>query len=115
MQKNEKQIPPMSTRGALDKFEASGELGAIADRNEREERFKRLPPDEKELAEESARLADLCQYFASKCIDIPPQILDQIGGLPRLPIRDRIRALKDINQALMEYLSDVGEDPQLRQ
>jgi hypothetical protein len=27
----------------------------------------------------------------------------------------RIRVLKDANRALMEYLSDVGEDPQIRQ
>ena len=48
-------------------------------------------------------------------MDIPPEILDRVGGLSRLPIPDRIRALKDINQALMEYLDRVGEDPQLRE
>jgi len=84
-------------------------------REAREERLKRLPAEERELAEESARLADLCQYFSAERMDIPPEILDEVGRLSRLPIPDRIRALKDINQALMEYLDRVGEDPQLRQ
>jgi hypothetical protein len=84
-------------------------------REGREERLNRLPVEERELAEESARLADLCQYFSAERMDIPPEILDEVGRLSRLPIPDRIRALKDINQALMEYLDRVGEDPQLRQ
>src|ERR1051326_8971472 len=96
------------------RFDIGGELGPIESRKIREERLNRLPVAERELAEESARLADLCQYFSAKRMDIPSQILDQLGGLSRLPIPDRIRALKDINQALMEYLDRVGEDPQLR-
>jgi hypothetical protein len=97
------------------RFDTGDESGPIEGRDAREERLKRLPPEEKELAEESARLADLCQYFSAKRMDAPQQILDQVGGLSRLPIPDRIRALKDINQALMEYLNRVGEDPQFRQ
>lgn len=97
------------------RFDTGGELAPMEAREAREEHLKRLPPEERELAEESARLADLCQYFSEKNMDIPPEILDRVGGLSRLPIPDRIRALKDINQALMEYLDRVGEDPQLRQ
>lgn len=74
-----------------------------------------LPPDQKELAQENARLADLCRYFSDKKMDSPPQVLDQVGRLARLPIVDRIRVLKDANRTLMGYLSDVGEDPQIRQ
>ena len=97
------------------RFDIGGDLGPVEGREEREERIKRLPPEEKELAEESARLADLCQYFSATRMDIPPQILDQVGRLSRLAIPDRIRAIKVINQALMEYLNRVGEDPKLRQ
>jgi hypothetical protein len=96
-------------------FDTGGEIGPVEGREEREQRIKRLPPAEKELAEESARLGDLCQYFSTKHMDIPPQILDEVSGVSRLAIPDRIRALKDISQALMEYLNRVGEDPQLRQ
>jgi len=97
------------------RFDTGGELGPVEAREAREERLKRLPAEERELAEESARLANLCQYFSAERMDIPPEILDRVGRLSRLPIPDRIRALKDINQALMEYLDRVGEDPQLRQ
>ena len=97
------------------RFDTRGELGPMEAREAREERLKRLPAEERELAEESARLADLCQYFSAERMDMPPEILDRVGHLSRLPIPDRIRALKDIKQALMEYLDRVGEDPQLRQ
>ncbi len=102
MPRNKDQQPPKLAKGSPSKFESGAELGPIEDRDEREERLKRLPPDEKELAEESARLADFCQYFSDKRMEIPRHILDQIGRLSRLPIADRIRALKDINHALME-------------
>ena len=102
-------------RGAVGKFDAGGELGPIEDRNEFERRLDALPPDQKELAQENARFAELCRYFSDKKMDIPPQVLDQVGRLARLPIADRIRVLKDANRTLMEYLNDVGEDPQIRQ
>jgi hypothetical protein len=97
------------------RFDIGGDLGPVEGREEHEERIKRLLPEEKELAQESARLADLCQHFSAKRMDIPAHILDQLGRLSRLAIPDRIRAIKDINQALMEYINRVGEDPQLRQ
>ena len=102
-------------RGALGKFDAGGEFGPIEDRNEFDRRLDALPPDQKELAQENARCADLCRYFSDKRMDIPPQVLDQVGRLAELPIVDRIRVLKDANRTLMEYLSDVGEYPQIRQ
>ncbi len=111
MPKDEKQ----QHRGAVGKFDAGGELGPIEDRHEFERRLDGSPPDQKELAQENARLADLCRYFSDKQMDIPPQVLDQIGRLARLPIAARIRVLKDANRTLMEYLNDVGEDPQIRQ
>ena len=101
--------------GALDKFEPGGELGSIEDRNEREQRLNSLPAGQKELAEESARFADLCQYFSQQKMDIPPSIVERIGKVSRLPAPDRTRAMQDINRELMEYLNDVGQDPGIRQ
>lgn len=109
MSKDEKQ-----QRGALGKFDAGGELGPIEDRNEFERRRDALPPDQKELAQESARFADLCRYFSDKKMDMTPQVLDRVAGLAKRPIADRIRVLKDASRTLMEYLSDVGEDLQIR-
>lgn len=97
------------------KFEAGGELGPIENRDEYDQRLEALAPQERELAQQSARFADICRYFADKKMDIPPQVLDLVGGLSRSPVADRIRILKDANQRLMEYLNDVGEDPKIRQ
>ena len=91
------------------------ELGPIEDRNEYEHRLNALPADQKELGQESKRLADLCQYFSALKVDIPPQLVEQVSRLHRLAIPERIRALKEVNKALMEYLNDVGEDPGIRQ
>lgn len=102
-------------RGTIDKFEVGGQYGPIEDRNEFERRLSSLPPEEKELAQESARFADLCRYFSDKKMDIPPKVLDQVAALAKRPIVVRIRVLRAVNKSLMEYLDDVGEDPQIWQ
>ena len=38
-----------------------------------------------------------------------------MNELVRLQRADRIRAMKDINRELMEYLNDVGQDHGIRQ
>jgi hypothetical protein len=104
-----------NSQGNLNRFESGGELGPIEDRTEYEKRLNELSPNEKEIANKSARLADLCQYFSAQKMDIPPELLDQVSGLRRLATPGRIRALKEVNRALMEYLHDVGQDPGIRQ
>ena len=115
MLKDDKRDQPRNTNGALDKFEPGGALGPIEDRNEYDQRLNALPPGQNRLAQESTRLADLCQYFSLQKIDIPPEIVEQVAGLSRLTTAERIGALIDVNRALMEYLNDVGEDPGIRQ
>lgn len=115
MSKNEKPKQPKPMIGRLDTFEPGGPSGSVEDRNEYENRINSLPPEEKELAQESTRLADLCQYFSQQKMDIPTQILERVGRLSALGIAERIHALKDINHALMEYLNDVGQRPGIRQ
>ncbi len=115
MSKDEKKNRSKPESGALDKFEAGGESGPLDDRNEYERRLSSLPAEQKELAEESTRFADLCQYFSQQKMDIPPFILEGLGDVSKLPAPDRIRAMKDINRELMEYLNDVGQDPGIRQ
>jgi hypothetical protein len=115
MLKDEKENRSERESRALDKFEPGGELAAIEDRNERVERLNSLPAGQKELSEESARFADLCQYFLQKKMDIPPSIVERIGNVSKLPAPDRICAMQDINRELMEYLNDVGQDPGIRQ
>jgi hypothetical protein len=115
MSKGDKRDQARSTEGALDKFQPGGPLGPIENRNEYEQRLNALPPDQNQLAQESTRLADLCQYFSQQQIDIPPEIVEQVVGLSRLTTAERIRVLIDVNRALMEYLNDFGQDPGIRQ
>lgn len=115
MAKDEKTRQPRSARDSQNTFEPGGELGPIEDRNEYERRIAGLPPEQKQLAEETTRLADLCQYFSQKQIDIPPELVERIAGLPALTNSVRIRALANLNQALMEYLNHAGQDTGIRQ
>jgi hypothetical protein len=48
-------------------------------------------------------------------MDLPPNVLDDIGRVSKLPVSDRIAAMKRLNQDLMEYLDDVGQDSRIRQ
>jgi hypothetical protein len=115
MSKDEKEDRLQPTFGALDKFEPGGELGPLDDRNEYEQRMNSLPEEQKDLAEESTRFADLCQYFSQQRMDIPASIVERVRNLSNLPVKDRMHAMIDINRELMEYLNDVGQDPGIRQ
>jgi hypothetical protein len=115
MSKDEKENRSQPKSGALDKFEPGGELGQLDDRNQYEQRLNSLPAEQKELAEESTRFADLWQYFSQQRMDIPASIVERVRNVSPLPVPDRIRAMKDINRELMEYLNDVGQDPRIRQ
>ncbi len=115
MSKDEQENRSKREPCALDKFGPCGESGPIEDRNEYEQRLNSLPAEQKELAEESARFADLCRYFSEQKMDIPPSVFERVGGVSKLPVPDRIHAMKDINCELMEYLNDVGQDPGIRQ
>ena len=114
MSQEEKANQPKQTEGVLDKFEPGGPLGPMEDRHEYEKRLNSLPDAEKELAEESTRLADICQYFSRQKMDIPAQFLEQIGRLAALTIAARVCMLKEINRGLMEFLNDVDQGPGIR-
>lgn len=104
-----------NVKGALDRFEPGGDLGPVEDGNEYSKRLNSLSPGEKELAQESARFADLCQYFERQRMDVPVEILDQLGRASRLAIPERIEAMQKLNQRLMEYLNDTGNGHFIRQ
>ena len=115
MSKDEKNNRSQPKSGTLDKFEPGGESGPLDDRNEYQQRLNSLPAEQKELAEESTRFADLCEYFSQQRMDIPASIVERVGNVSKLPATDRARAMKGINRELMEYLNDVGQDPGIRQ
>ncbi len=72
-------------------------------------------PARRNWQQESARFADLCQYFERQRMDVPVEILDQLGRASRLAIPERIEAMKKLNQRLMEYLNDAGNGHFIRQ
>jgi hypothetical protein len=74
-----------------------------------------LPPEQREFAEESTRFADIWQYFSEHRMQLPKEVVSQIGGLAQLTTVEQTTILRRINQELMEYLNDVGEDSRVRQ
>jgi hypothetical protein len=115
VQKMSKEEEAKETKGAFARAGCGGDLGPVEDRNEYDQRLKSLPAGKKELAEESARFADLCQYFERQRMDVPVEILDQLGRASRLAILERIEALKKLNQRLMEHLNHAGNGHFIRQ
>ena len=116
MSKEDQQKQPAATvQGSLGRFLAGGELGAIEDPEEYERRMRALPPPQREFAEEGTRFANLWQYFSEHKMQLPRQIVEQVGELAKLPAAEQIATMRRVNQALMEYLNDVGEDSGVRQ
>jgi hypothetical protein len=107
--------PAVMVQGSLGRFLAGGERGAIEDPQEYERRMLVLPPAQSEFAEEGTRFANLWQYFSEHKMRLPRQIVEQIGELSKLPAAEQIATMRRVNQALMEYLNDVGEDSGVRQ
>ncbi|MGD0466750.1 MAG: hypothetical protein ABSA54_00085 [Terriglobales bacterium] len=107
--------PAVAVQGGLSKFLSGGEFGAIEDPQEYERRISALPPAQREFAEEGTRFANLWQYFSEHRMELPRHIVEQIGELSRLPAAEQIATMRRVNQALMEYLNDVGEDSGVRQ
>ena len=73
------------------------------------------PPEERQLLEELARFADLWRYLRESGQKLGPEIVDRVRGLKDLPVPERILALQDISQTLMERIGDADSSAQLRQ
>jgi hypothetical protein len=86
----------------------ASEKDPIDDRRELTQRINSLPDEQRELASESARFADLCSYLSQENVDLPPKIVEELGDLRRLDLRQRNLRMKALNNDLMKYLSDLG-------
>ncbi len=115
MSLEEHQTKQGSATGSLARFLPGGELGPISDRQEYERRVNALPPEQREFAEESTRFADIWQYFSEHRVQLPKGVVNQVSGLAQLTTVEQTTVLRRINQELMEYLNDVGEDSGVRQ
>ena len=115
MSKEEQQTKQESATGNLAKFLPGGECGPMTNRQEYEKRVRALPPEQREFAEESTRFADIWQYFSEHRMQLPKGVVNQVGGLAQLTTAEQTSVLRRVNQELMEYLNDVGEDSGVRQ
>ena len=106
---------PIPNSGTLNKFLPGGELGPITNREEYEAQIKTMPPDQREFAHESARFADLWQYFAEHRMQLPENVVGELAELSKLSRQQQILVLRGLNQTLMEHLHDAGEDSKVRQ
>lgn len=97
------------------RFEPGADLGPIEDRHEYENRLSALPDEERQLAQELSRFADLCQYFEREKVDVPAEIIEELGRASQLPMPRRLEAIKKLNRRLLECLPDVGDASQIRQ
>jgi len=115
MSKEKERDKQGSDTGSLSRFLPGGECGPITDRPEFEQRLNALPLEQREFAEESARFADIWQYFSEHRMQLPKDVVDEVSGLSKLATTQQIVVLRRVNQRLMEYLNDVGEDSGVRQ
>ena len=115
MSKEEQQAKPELAKAGLVKFLPGGEFGPMTNRQEYEQRMNALPPEQREFAEESTRFADIWQYFSEHRMQLPKDIVNRVSGLALLTTVEQTTVLRSVNQELMEYLNDVGEDSGVRQ
>ena len=100
---------PEQVRGT-DRFRQKGIPEQISSREERQVRLNSLPDGERELAEETARFADLCQYLSAQSGDIPADIVAELGSLAAFLVGERTTRLKALNERLMKHIHDTTED-----
>ena len=95
-------------------FLPGGRLASIQDPAEYERQMNALPRDERELAQEVTLHADMCRYFSQKHWEVPPHIRQAVKDVRTLNLVERTETMREINEALMEYLHDISEGTELR-
>lgn len=91
-----------------------GMPGPINDRGDYEREMAALPPEQREMTEELTRYADICQYFETQGMDVPPHLLRAVAEVSALPASEGAARVRQVNQELMEYLHSVSDDPKFR-
>jgi hypothetical protein len=88
------------------------ESGKNQDQQEQERTPVSFIPED--LADVCARFADICDYFSRQHMDLPPNVLEAIGRVSKLPIPERIARMDELNRELIEYLHTVDQDSGIR-
>jgi uncharacterized protein (UPF0147 family) len=108
-------MPKEEDVGKISKhFGPGGKLAPIEDRAEYERQMNALPAEQRALAEELTRYADLCRYFADHDMQMLPHIVRAVAQLSSRSVAERTTEMQHINQEVMEYLESVSEDPEFR-
>ncbi|HKD78868.1 MAG TPA: hypothetical protein VKH81_04195 [Candidatus Angelobacter sp.] len=98
----------------LKRFDKSGDLAPIEDREAWEKLVESRPPQERELVKELARFVDLWRYFQERKESLGLEIVAAMSEVHRLPVAERIARISEINQKLLEKLGDAGPGTQFR-
>src|SRR5258708_4819743 len=101
-------------RNLLKRFEPGGDLGAIQDRDEWDSLVKSLPAIEAELLQELSNFADLWRYLREQRQPLGPHVVLDLIAAAKLPVAERIERMRQINQMVMERITDAGQGPQFR-
>jgi len=96
------------------RLDVGGDLAPIEDRFEYERGIEVLEPADRALVEELTRFADLCRYFSERNEKLGPEIMNEITAFAKMPLPERIEAVRAINQKLMERVQDAGPHSQFR-
>ena len=96
------------------RFDRDGDLAPIEDREEWDRQIEFTPPEERELVKELAQFVDLWRYFQEQRKKLGAEIVGAFSEVHKLAMPARVARLKEINQKLMERVSDAGQGRQFR-
>jgi hypothetical protein len=105
----------LESEKTVSELRSGSNLAPVESIEEWEKLLAAKPPEERQLLEELARFADLWRYLRESGQKLGPEIVDRVRGLNALPVPERIIALQDISQSLMERIGDADSGARLRQ
>jgi hypothetical protein len=82
--------------------------GSIGNTEQRQTRIESLPEEERELARECGRFADLCSYLSQRNVTVPPHLSDELHQVAQLEVQARAIRMKALNEELMNFLNETG-------
>ena len=98
----------------MQKFAPGGAMGPIEDRNEWDKMVASQPPGEREIVAELTNFFDMCKYL-EQCGRRPGEaIVTAFEVAAKLPTRQRLAKLKEVNQQLMQQVADAGASAEFR-
>ncbi len=112
--KHDDQNPSTVIEGIRKQFQPGGKLAPINDLAEYERQMNALPAGERELAQELTIYANMCQFFSERNWSVPRDIRSAVLEVRKLEVSERIVKMREINQAVMEFIHNVSPDTGVR-